>query len=408
MTSRKDPYRKYAKRFLLALAVFFAIASAVNALVDPWRVLRTPLALASLEPYRDFSDAHRTGKAGLAMDPAGCDMVYIGSSRLEMGLPTEHPAFGKQRVVNLALAGGLIPENTAMARFAMRRNPGLRTIILGVDTGDLTSTIDLTGQTDFGRSPLAEGQSPTERTLRYLTGVRALGESVKVLVNRAKGKESKYTPGGQRVGGLGSLPNVRDHVAERATTFCARAQAFRTDADRHVNARKERKLRDFLSEARRAGVRVVVLLPPRHSLMQIHPTEDAPDIAPWLVERRLLAGICQDVNRQEASGPPVELLDFCTFNHITDLPLPAIGAADQRFPTWPDLEHFSTATGMELLDRIISRKPGDDPDWGVDVLATGIDAHLARLKAEHAGYCKEHAGDVAWFRRILASVPGGE
>ena len=142
--------------------------------------------------------------------------------------------------------------------------------------------------------------------------------------------------------------------------------------------------------------------------MQIHPTEDAPDIAPWLVERRLLAGICQDVNRQEASGPPVELLDFCTFNHITDLPLPAIGAADQRFPTWPDLEHFSTATGMELLDRIISRKPGDDPDWGVDVLATGIDAHLARLKAEHAGYCKEHAGDVAWFRSILASVPGGE
>lgn len=407
-TAAADPYRRYAKRLLLALAGYLVVASAVTALVDPWRVLRTPLALASLEPYRDFSDAHRTGKAGLAMDPAGCDMVYIGSSRLEMGLPTDHPAFGNQRVVNLALAGGLIPENTAMARFAMRRNPGLRTMVLGVDTGDLTSTVDLSGQTDFHRSPLADGQSPTERTLRYLTGVRALGESVKLLANRAKGKVSKYTPGGQRVGGLSVPPDIRAYVGARPSAYSSKAHAFESEATLRVNTRKVRMLSNLLADARRAGVRLIVLLPPRHSLMQIHPVEDAPDLAPWLVDRKLLAGLCEEVNRLDAKGPPVELWDFCTFNRITDLALPAPGAPEQGFPAWADLEHFGSDTGRKLLERIVTRAPSDDPDWGVDVLAVGIDAHLERLKAGHQRYCREHAADVVWFRKtILTTAPGG-
>jgi len=320
-----DPYQRYVRRMLLALGCYLLVAATCTTLVDPWRVLRMPWALDSLEAYRDFGDAHRTGKAGLAMDPAGWDVAYIGSSRFEMGLTTEHPAFGGKRVVNLGLAGGLLPENTAMARFAIRRNPGLKTLLFGVDSGDLTSRVDLSGQTDFSRSPLAEGQSAVESSLRYLTGVRALGESCKVLSNRIQGIQSKYTLSGQRVGKLGDNPPLRSHVEARRGFYQSQARAFDTPEQSRFNQSKERLLAGLLEEARAAGAEVVMVMTPRHALMQVHPRDDEPPEATWERERRALAALCARINALPAAGPPVRFLDFCTFSELNIQPPPRPG-----------------------------------------------------------------------------------
>jgi hypothetical protein len=37
----------------------------------------------------------------------------------------------------------------------------------------------------------------------------------------------------------------------------------------------------------------------------------------------------------------------------------------------------------------------------VDVLETGIEAHLANLRKGHETYCRENAEDVAWFRSVM-------
>lgn len=404
MRSPERFHRRYARRLLAGLALYLAAAALLTSLVDPWRVIRAPWALAALEDFRDFGDAHRTGKAGLAMDPDGWDIAYIGSSRLEMGLPTDHPAFGTKRVVNLALAGGLIPENMAMARFAMRHNRRLKTLLLGVDSGDLTSRTDLSNQTDFSRSPLAPGQSPVENLLRHLTGVRAVGESCKTLIHKTQRVKSKYTRGGQRVGGLDGYPPVRGSVEAQRDTYRARATAFAAPERSTFNERKAALLTELVGEARKTGVEVVLILTPRHALMQVHPLEDAPAPAPWEIERRAIAALCQRINAMPVAGPPVRFLDFCTFSPLNTQALPPADR-DAPFPEWPDLEHGSTELGMRLLDRCFGTPRDPVPDWGVDVLATGIDQHLRNLAAGHAAYCRSHPDDVAWIRRVLWQHP---
>jgi len=395
---RRNAYKTHALRFLAVIGVYLLFAFVMTTTADPWRVLRMPWAMDSLEEYRDFSDAHRTGKAGLALDPQGWDIAYVGSSRIEMGLTTDYPGFGGKRVVNLGMAGGLIDENTAMGRFAIRQNPKLKTILLGIDSGDLTSRVNLSGQTDFHRSPLAQGQSSVERTLGYTLGVRALMESIGVFTNRAKDIKSKYTLTGQRVGSLGNAPPFRQFIVERRDFFRSLARAHESADQSALNEEKLGKLRAFLQEARVAGVSVIMIITPRHALMQIHPTDDAPQKAAWERERRELVRLCEEINTMESVGSEIRLFDFCTFSTLNTQPLPE--APDGIFHTWPDLEHYTGELGLKLLGRCF----GDDnttPEWGVDVLETGIEAHLANLRKGHETYCRENAGDVAWFRSVM-------
>ncbi len=399
MTSKRKPYKTYAIRFIAVIGVYLLLAFVMTTTADPWRVLRMPWALGSLEEYRDFSDAHRTGKAGLAMDPQGWDIAYVGSSRIEMGLTTDYEGFGDKRVVNLGMAAGLIDENTAMARFAIRRNPDLRTVLLGIDSGDLTSRVNFSGQTDFHRSPLAEGQSGVERTLGYTVGVRALIESIDVFSNRAKDIKSKYTLTGQRVGSLGKAPPFRPFIVERRDFFRSLARAYETPEQSALNKEKLGKLREFLGEARGSGISVIMIITPRHALMQIHPTDDAPEEAAWERERRELARLCEKINAMDSVGPEVRLLDFCMFSTFNTQPLPE--TPDGIFHAWPDLEHYTGELGLKLLRRCFGDVSETTLDWGVDVLETGIEAHLANLREGHENYCRENPADVAWFRSVI-------
>lgn len=399
MTSKRKSYKTHAILFLAVIGVYLLLAFILTTTADPWRVLRMPWALKSLEEYRDFSDAHRTGKAGLAMDPKGWDIAYVGSSRIEMGLTTDYADFGDKRVVNLGMAGGLIDENTAMARFAIRKNPDLKTILFGIDSGDLTSRVNLSGQTDFHRSPLAEGQSSVERTLGYTVGVRALMESVYTYSNRAKGIKSKYTLTGQRVGSLGDAPPLRPYVVARRDFYRSQSRAFDTPEQSALNKQKLEKLSAFLEDARAAGIRVIIIVTPRHALMQIHPTQDAPQDAAWERERRELAGVCEVINAKNLKGPEIRFLDFCTFSALNTQRLPE--AVDGPFHAWPDLEHCTSGLGIKLLERCFGDDVEATPGFGVDILKTGIEPHLEQLRQGHQIYCRENPADAAWFRSVI-------
>jgi hypothetical protein len=409
----RKPYKIHAFRFLAVIGVYLLLAFIMTTTADPWRVLRMPWALESLDEYRDFGDAHRTGKAGLAMDPEGWDIAYVGSSRFETGLTTDYAGFGTQRVVNLGMAGGLIDENIAMGHFVIRQNPRLKTILLGIDSGDLTSRMNLSGQTDFDRSPLSNGQSDVERTLGYMVGVSALSESFVVFSKRAKDIKSKYTltgqkfkyaPTGQMAGSLANAPSIRPFVTKRSDFFRSFARAHDTPEQSPLNKEKLGKLGKFLEEARVAGISVIMVITPRHALMQIHPKDDAPEEAAWERERCELVRLCEKINAMSAVGPEIRFLDFCTFSELNTQPLPK--SSDGIFHTWPDLEHFTGELGLKLLERSFSEDADNTPDWGVDVLETGIETHLANLREGHKRYCRDNPADVAWFRSVIFPEQG--
>jgi len=212
---------------------------------------------------------------------------------------------------------------------------------------------------------------------------------------------------GQRIGALPVYNDVRARVADHAEFYQSQARAFASEAVAPVNHEKYMLLKDVLLRARGAGIRVIVVIPPRHALTQIHPQSDFTDFAPWARDRRVLTDLCNEVNKVFLPGPLITLRDFYTFSTLTTLPLPKHDNPDQRFPMWYDLEHYPSLVGSKILDRLLidNLEMDSDPDWGVDVLAVGIDQHLARLRQQHALYCLSHAEDVAWMRSILNAKP---
>jgi len=148
-------------------------------------------------------------------------------------------------------------------------------------------------------------------------------------------------------------------------------------------------------------VEVILVMTPRHALMQVHPSSDDPPAAPWERERRALAAMVGRINSLSLKGPPIRFLDFCTFSPLNTQALPP-AETDTEFPEWPDLEHCSTRTGDQLLERCFGPSASSAAgDWGVDVLATGIEKHLENLKSGHRRYCLERPQDVAWIRKVL-------
>jgi hypothetical protein len=397
-------FRIYAAGVLGAGVVFLLVALGLNLIVNPWRMLTFPPLVKGLEPYRDTSGALRTAKAGLVCSHTDCEVVFAGSSRVNIGFNPEHPVLGGRPTLNLAFSGGLILETVPMVRYALAREKNLKLVILGIDPGDLCNDRDMRRVTDFYSSPLADDGFSLDRELRYRVGMPVLKASLSTLGRAWRGERSGDTPLGQSL--LPKIPqDVRSYVKGQRKEFIYESAEAWSLQPIESRLGKVEVLRTLLSDLRRAGIRVLVVFPPLHALRLIHPVEDFPGGVAWERDRRILTRICGEVNALALPGAPrAEFWDFATFAPPMDDPLPALNATDKRLPRWFDLVHFSAAVGDEMLQRMLGPTPGSGA-FGVNVLDVGIEAHLTALREAHRNYCTEHPADVAWMRSILGSAP---
>ena len=162
----------------------------------------------------------------------------------------------------------------------------------------------------------------------------------------------------------------------------------------------------LISDLRSRGVRLLIVYPPEHALMQTHPAENSPSVTAWEADRRGLASLCDEANRNILAGPPVEFWDFFAPVAPTDESLPEPKSPDQRFPRWFDLLHFNADVGARMVDRMLTPQadPADEAEFGVRVSGENIEAHLRAIREEHRRYCQTHTDDVAWLRALLRQV----
>ena len=84
------------------------------------------------------------------------EVVFLGSSRAEIGLPTNFAPFAGKRVFNLALAGGTFGDAVNMLKHtSVFHRPEI--VVWGLDYGWLFS--EKIGNTDFDRTLVAQGPS---------------------------------------------------------------------------------------------------------------------------------------------------------------------------------------------------------------------------------------------------------
>ena len=396
----RRPFSRFLRWFAALMGSYLVITAILSTTVDPWRINAAPWAIAALDGSREISQTTRVGKAAIANRGIWHAAIF-GSSRLESGLDPMHPALPPQRTVNLALSGASLLENLAVANYTLDRNPQLKTVIFGIDPGDLHSAGDSRDSNHFYQSPFADNNRSIERGINQVIGWHSFTDSIATL----KRHFNRVTP---RCSPFGQMLHPADHGDLRAFI----EQAFiENTADQWalrpqiLRQRKAVDLTKFIERVRRAGIELFIIIPPQHALKQIHPTTDRPQAMGWETDLLALIDICSNANALAAPGPPARLWSFLTFNTATSTPMPLPGAASQAMPGWFDLGHAGNELGNQVLDTLFAGLPGAavvSGPVGVNLLDGEWNAIRTAWIDGHQAFCASHPQDVAWWRSLVA------
>ncbi len=124
---------KASRRYVL---IFFALLLAGLAAVMLFNLLADPngayprWSLAALAPYRQQL-VTRSAKAEMLLRNR-CDVLLLGSSRVQVGIPVQAKVYDTERVYNLGLSGTTLPEMAAVLDFALRQQRPKR-VLVGTD-----------------------------------------------------------------------------------------------------------------------------------------------------------------------------------------------------------------------------------------------------------------------------------
>jgi hypothetical protein len=398
MTRR--PFRRFLRWFSVMLGGYLALAFTLTTTIDPWRINGAPWAMDSLDNSREISKARRVGKAALA-NRGSWLAVILGSSRIEIGLDPTHPALPQPGTVNLAMSGATLYETVASGNYALDRNPHIRTLILGIEPGDLHRDVDSRLSNLFYQSPFADNNHSIERSIGQVVGWRAFAESIATLRRRWQGIRPKFSP-------LGQMLQPGDHDNLRAFVESMPMENYADQwlvQPRNLRMKKVELLDGFIARVRQAGIAMILVVPPQHALKQIHPTQDQPETMGWEGDLRALVDICQRTNTSATQGPPVQLWSFLTFNPYTTVPMPVPGAPCQAIPGWYDLGHSGKDLGDRVIDSLFAGSPGvpaAPSSVGVNLLEGDWNVHRSAWIKDHRDFCATHPQDVAWWRRLVA------
>jgi len=394
------PFSRFLRWFAALLGTYLVLTAALSTTVDPWRINATRWASSALDASREISQARRVGKAALA-NLGTWQAVIIGSSRLEIGLDPTHPALPPLRCVNLAMSAANLLENLTVANYALERNPQLKTLIFGVDPGDLHSVGDSRNSNHFYQSPFADNNHSIERDINQVIGWHAFTDSIETLRRHWQGLRPKFSPLGQMLQ-PGYHENLRAFVESIPLDNAVDQWPLRPQI---LQQQKVERLAELIARVRRAGIAMYIIIPPQHALKQIHPTEDRPDAMGWENDLLVLRELCTAANARAAPAPPVQLWSFLSFNPFTAAPMPVPDAPCQAVPGWFDLGHASSTLGNRVLDTLFAGQPGAAAlacPVGINLLDGEWQAICTAWIDAHHDFCVSHPQDAAWWRGLVA------
>lgn len=374
---------------LAALAVLVVIVTA-NYLVDPY-----------LSHQWDTDLIRRPSPAQQKIMPWGKtyaayhyrpEVVYLGSSRTEIGLATDSPLFAGKRVFNLAISGASLGDAINMLRHtSAAQRP--ETVIWGIDYG--WQFREKSGNTDFASGLVARDSSyPLRRAVLDLersASMATTGATVKILT----GFDDQKCPSLLATYGWKSTACLEYIMADEGGTAKAfeevlkrREPQARPDDVAATSRLLDRTLGEFCGQ----GTVFRLYLQPIHALAELsYWATSRDDLDDW---KRALTRVVDGRRRQ---GCDVRLLDFSGFNRITSEEIPqATGRENMRY-YW-EQSHYRREVGELILERLFTDTPPDDAgqdDFGVALTGETIEGHLARTRQDRRRYIEEHPRETA-------------
>ncbi len=380
-------WRGYVVLFSGITLLASGAVATLNYLVDPYLIHQWDSPhLRRLLPGREKLSPWGKTYALARFQP---QVLYVGNSRTELGLPAQTPVFGQRRVFNAALSGASLGDAAAMVRHATTVST-LETVVWGVDAPSFSMEI---GNTDFDRELVAADRYYFLR--RWFINIkRALSvdmtlDSLRVLRGTFGGVcLSSLALLGQRdgrcvqqritsLGGAGAamLPRVRDFARGSGPTPDAMQELDRS-----------------LTVLCQAGTRVRLYVNPTHAMTSdvLYWAGKWPALEAWQARLAALA------EEHRKSGCDTRVFDFSGFNSVTMEAPPQLSRRAEMENYW-EASHYRVNVGQRILERMF----GQGALWGEELMPATLPAHQSAQRAARDRYHSDHAAETAMVRSVL-------
>jgi hypothetical protein len=383
-----QPHRSYLRLCLCVLGLALALLASFNLAVDPLGAYSIT-ALKIFQPYRGRFTS-RAGKSE-AVAHGNYDVILLGTSRVELGMPINHPAYDSDRVYNLGLEGTSLPELEAALDLALRKNH-LKRVIFGVDF--LLFSDMRAARPDFDNSRFNPHLNVFEYHARNLFDWDATVRSWS-LVERLKHHRSS------QAAERGFVPRTIPPRLSQRTVFARRIHDFlinpQTYGAYRYSPERVAELHAMIRRCRANGVDLVIFIPPVHAL-QLETIRVAglwPTFEQWKKD-------AVHAVTEETGDHPIPLWDFTGFKDRVAENVPPVGDKTTRMKWYIDSSHFTPALGGLVLDRMFpSAASGNTAnDFGVPLVPANVEAHLKKLREDREAYATAHPDEIEWLRQL--------
>lgn len=395
--------RIFIRTFLLFTLLPLLLVMLCNWLVDPLALRAAPGREHLNRNKTELRDQERVFKpfAVLRSQPAA---VILGSSRSNHALDPGHAAFASTRAYNLSISGTNMEETRRFFEHAVASAP-VQAAIVELDLGFFASSTAAQREaaaylaTPGSANRLGRLQQQLLRAISLTT----LRQSLATLQHQDQPAE--YTADGrqtdrvfeQRIAGYGGVRNTFEgYMARLAGAEHAQAGDWRRSGRSGRQLPGMADLESMIELTQRRGIRLQLYISPIHAMdaaaqQAIYGWQN---IEQW---KRALVAI--------AGRADIPLWDFSGCNSVTSEAIPERGAGSARMENYWDQSHYRLRVGNWILQRMATLDTDRVPaDFGVQLDAATLDAHLATIRSDCGRYLQNHAAEAEFIGR-LAAVP---
>jgi hypothetical protein len=381
-------FGRYLRIWLFIAAAVLLGMGVFNLLVDPFRAYRL-IPMPKLDAHKDYGSS-RIIKAEM-IHHGTWDVIMIGSSRVEIGLDPDSPAWGGLRVFNGGLPGAFFGELADAAEFAIR-DAHPRTLVLMLDFFGFTQ-FPLPRHEEFAKSRF----NPNLNLLSYhqdncLT-LFSTDRSFSALYNTLRGKPSKFSDHGLKLNmEIPSDLTPRQYLIQTLQRM-SRGGPFRHFAyDRQLSIRFGQIAR--LCQQR--NIQLHAVLAPAHAIMMEHFRM----IGLWDQWEQWKRDLTAELPTDESGGPVPILWDCFTYNPFTTEPIPSADHPDRPMRWYWEPSHFRTSLGDILIRRVNHQSgPTDAPDVqsiGRSLTAQILESSLSANRLAGEQYRQSNPESLNW------------
>ena len=333
-------YQRFNFVLLLASLVPLVGVATINYIIDPYGVFAFPQInkVNNLKP-----EQKNTGRIYKSFDIRKIkpQIILLGSSRVEDGLSSQHPAFIKNEVntYNLGFQAGNTYEILRYLEHTINQQPELKQVILGIDFFMFNKF--LPNQNTFDEQRLSKAY-PIEDSLNFLLSIDALNSSKNTLVTSWEDREQP------------TLEQPKKQFQFWLKEFLQNQQLY---GQYTLFQDRLNDLQSIVDLCQQRNIELKIFISPTHATQY---------------EAIAVAGLWTTFEQWKKEVVKITpVWDFATYNSVTT------EAISDRMEHYIDSSHYSEETGDLVLNRVLAYDLGKVPeDFGILITKENIEVHL--------------------------------